>query len=70
MRFAAIGRQIPAGQCPIVLRPQLVSDLIVGAGPFGAPEVRVLDGLSLANLDSFFAYNLNMRSGVCVGSGR
>jgi hypothetical protein len=41
-------------------------DLIVGAGSRQKPEVRILDGLSLAELDSFFAYGDKFKGGVWV----
>jgi hypothetical protein len=43
-------------------------ELLIGAGPsVGGPRVKVLDGLSLAELDSFFAYGPTFAGGVFVG---
>jgi hypothetical protein len=41
--------------------------LVVGAGPGGTPQVLAVDVLTLAQLDSFFAYNQNFTGGVFVG---
>jgi hypothetical protein len=43
------------------------ADYVVGVGPTGRPNVRVLDGLSLAILDNFLAYNGSFRGGIFVG---
>jgi hypothetical protein len=42
-------------------------DLVTGAGPSGGPHVEVFDGLTLAVLDSFFAYSGSFTGGVFVG---
>ncbi len=46
-----------------------VSDLVVGSGPGGGPRVGVFDGLSLAVLSNFFAFDPSMRTGVSVAAG-
>ena len=43
------------------------ADLVIGAGVNGAPEVRVLDALSLQGLDNFFAFDPAWIGGVFVG---
>lgn len=43
------------------------ADLITGGGPTGVPIVRVLDALSLNDLDVFFAYDPAFGGGVFVG---
>jgi hypothetical protein len=43
------------------------ADILTAAGPGGGPHVRVFDGLSAAQLDSFFAYEANFPAGVFVG---
>jgi hypothetical protein len=45
------------------------SDIVVGAGPGGVPVVRGFDGLSLEQIDQFFAAPLNFRGGVFVAGG-
>jgi hypothetical protein len=46
-----------------------LADLVVGPGPGSSgPLVRVLDALSLAQLDSFFAYNPSFANGIFVGN--
>lgn len=42
-------------------------EILLGAGPGGAPLVRILDGLSLAQLDSYFALDPAFTGGVFVG---
>ena len=42
-------------------------DLVLAAGPFGGPEVLILDALSLAQLDAFFAFDLVFRGGGAIG---
>jgi hypothetical protein len=44
-------------------------DIIVGAGPGAGPHVKVFDGVTGANLRSFFAYDPAFRGGVYVASG-
>ncbi|MGH9879953.1 MAG: FG-GAP repeat domain-containing protein, partial [Pyrinomonadaceae bacterium] len=46
-----------------------VADIITGAGPGGAPHVKVFDGNNLNLLQSFFAYDANFLGGVYVGAG-
>jgi hypothetical protein len=43
------------------------ADILVGAGPGLPSEVRVLDGMSLAVVDDFFAYDPSFLGGVFVG---
>jgi hypothetical protein len=43
-----------------------LADIVTGAGPGGGPHVRVLSGVGLTELSSFFAYNL-FAGGVFVG---
>jgi ELWxxDGT repeat protein len=45
------------------------ADIVTGAGPGGGPHVRVFDGRTLAELHSFFAYDLGFTGGVYVGTG-
>ena len=45
-------------------------DLVLGAGPFGGPEVLILDALSLAQLDAFFAFDLVFRGGGAIGGAK
>lgn len=44
-------------------------DLFVGAGPGSGPHVRVLDGVTGAQLKAFFAYDPTFRGGVNVAAG-
>ena len=46
-----------------------VSDIVVGSGPGGGPRVGVFDGISLAPLSNFFAFDASMRTGVSVAAG-
>jgi hypothetical protein len=43
------------------------ADIITGAGPGGGPHVKTFDGVSLAVLSSFFAYDPTFTGGVYVG---
>ncbi len=43
------------------------TDFIIGAGPGGGPEVRILDGHSITLLGQFFAYPQSFTGGVRVG---
>ncbi len=43
------------------------ADILAGAGPGGGPQVTAFDGVSLAALDSFFAFDPGFTGGVFVG---
>ncbi|HEY1377553.1 MAG TPA: FG-GAP-like repeat-containing protein [Gemmataceae bacterium] len=45
------------------------ADIVVGAGPGGGPNVRVLSGATGAVLRNFFAYAPSFRGGVSVAAG-
>jgi cyclophilin family peptidyl-prolyl cis-trans isomerase len=45
------------------------ADLVLGEGPGQAPEIKIMDGVSLAVLDDFFAYDSTYLGGVFVGAG-
>jgi hypothetical protein len=45
-----------------------ISDIIVGAGAGGGPEVRVFDGSNLSVLKAFFAYDQSFTGGVTVAA--
>ncbi len=45
------------------------SDIVTAAGPGGPPRVRGWDGLSLEQIDEFFAFDPNFRDGVFVAGG-
>lgn len=42
------------------------SELITGAGPGGGPHVKIFDGDTLVQMDSFFAYDVGFSGGVFV----
>jgi hypothetical protein len=42
------------------------ADLVLGQGAGGQPQVEILDALSLANLDTFFAFNSGFNGGIFV----
>ena len=46
------------------------ADIVTGADASGGPHVRVFDGLTLGEIDGFFAYDPLFADGVFVGSGR
>jgi FG-GAP-like repeat len=46
-----------------------LADIIAGAGPGGGPHVRVLSGLDLSELASFYAYDPAFEGGVLVATG-
>jgi glucose/arabinose dehydrogenase len=45
-------------------------ELILGAGPGGGPDVRILDGAALADLRRFFAFPAGFTGGIFVGGSR
>ena len=50
-----------------------VPDIVVGAGPGGAPRVRIIDGktgIAGPSINDFFAYDSGFRGGVFVDAGR
>ena len=50
-----------------------VPDIVVGAGPGGAPRVRIIDGktgITGPSINDFFAYDSGFRGGVFVDAGR
>jgi hypothetical protein len=46
-----------------------VADIVLGAGPGGGPQIRVINGQTGADLYSFFAFELHFRGGVYVAAG-
>jgi hypothetical protein len=42
------------------------ADVVTGIGPGGGPAVRVLDGVTLAELDSFYAFDTALAGGIFV----
>ncbi|MFN4258278.1 MAG: beta-1,3-glucanase family protein [Gemmataceae bacterium] len=46
-----------------------VPDIITGAGPGGGPHVRAFNGVNLAQLANFFAYDAAFSGGVWVAAG-
>src|SRR5262249_32564762 len=46
-----------------------ILDIITGAGPGGAPHVKVFSGMDLSVLRSFYAYDAGFSGGVYVAAG-
>jgi hypothetical protein len=46
-----------------------IPDVIAAAGVSGGPQVRIFDGISGAEVRSFFAYDMGFRGGVFVAAG-
>ena len=44
-------------------------DLVTGAGPGGGPHVKVFDGVTFAEVRSFYAYDERFAGGVSVAAG-
>lgn len=62
-------RPRPRGQPAGDLTGDGTAQIVIGAGPGGGPHVRVLDGVTLAELDSFFAYSSGFLGGIFVAAG-
>jgi hypothetical protein len=46
-----------------------VADIIVGAGPGGAPEVNIYDGRTFQLITTFFAFSPSTANGIGLGNG-
>ena len=46
-----------------------IADIITGAGPGGGPHVKAYDGVTGAEIRSFFAYSADFHGGVFVAVG-
>lgn len=46
-----------------------IADIVTGTGPGGGPVVRVFDGVTNAQIDSFFAFDAAFTGGLTIASG-
>jgi hypothetical protein len=45
------------------------ADIVTGAGPGGGPHLKVIDGRTLAEIQSFFAFPASFTGGLALGTG-
>jgi hypothetical protein len=45
------------------------ADIVTGAGPGGGPHLKVIDGRTLAEIQSFFAFPSSFTGGLALGTG-